>query len=119
MPKNTGHPLFDVVNTTVVAAFGEPEKFTLTLVWPDGSSDVVPDLDGIFDARHYVAEVGGEVGVSEYSASLACRRDAVPESLGGNAGHTVTVRGTVYGIVDKRPDSEGWVVLVLSEEDGQ
>lgn len=108
MPQNVGLDLFDGINNTVLSAFGE--DFT----WIRSTGDIVSGLSGVFEARHYEAEVNGEIGVSDYQASLSCRRDAVPEVA---RGQQVTVRGATWDINDIRPDSEGWVVLVLGRVD--
>jgi hypothetical protein len=107
MPQETGLDLFDAVNDAVLGAFGEPAKFTLV---KKGAAPLA-ELDGIFDARHFAVEIGGEVAVSDYQTTLACRRDAIGDV---GAGDAVIVRGATYDVADIRPDSEGWVVLVLS-----
>lgn len=111
MPENVGNPLFETVNSTILGAFGEPAKFS----WTPNTGDIVDDLDGIFDARHFAVESEGEVSVSDYQPSLACERaDVSYGEAGGIAeGDQVTVRGTAYVVKDMRPDSEGWLILDL------
>lgn len=113
MPKNTGLPLFESVNDAVLGAFGETDGFT----WSRGSEVLGEDLAGVFDARHYEAEVGGEVAVSEYTPSLGCRRADVNygEAGGIAVDDVITVRETDYLVKDFRPDSEGWLVVILAE----
>jgi hypothetical protein len=114
MPKNTGLPLFEAVNDVALAAFGETEGFD----WRSQSNVLGEGLQGIFDARHYSAEVDGEVGISEYSPALTCRRADVNygEPGGIAVDHVITLRETDYRVKDMRPDSEGMVVIVLVED---
>lgn len=110
MPQSTGLDVFAVVADTVNTAFGEP-----AVLQKPGAAAV--DIEGVFDGRHYALEFpDGGVGVSAYTVTFGCRRDAIgAEGDDTNLeGATLTVRGAVYRVVDTRPDSESWIVLALT-----
>lgn len=111
MPQNTGNPLFDIVNDAVLSTLGDPVGFA----WSRGTEVLANDLEGIYIARHYEAEVGGQVTVSEYTASLGCRRADVKfrEPDGIAVDDTITLRGSDFLAKEFRPDSEGWLEIML------
>lgn len=107
MPQPTGLAIFDGIEDAVNAAFGE--AITLTR-----AGEAAVEIEGVFDARHFVSEVPGEVPVSDYQIFVTVRRDAAGEVAEGDR---VEARGTLYRVNDVRPDSEGVVVLALGKLD--
>lgn len=108
MSDDAGLDIFAAVNDAVAAAFGEPVGFDLIRA---GQARVA-GIAGVFDARHVAVDAGGEVPVADYQTTLSARRGDLGDVAAGDA---VEVRGALYSIAELRPDSEGWVVLVLTE----
>lgn len=105
MPQSTGLGLFDPVNDAIGAAFGEDIVLTR-----EGEAPVT--VTGVFDGRHFEVELpDGEVGISDYQVTVACRRD---DAGAVQKGDQVTARNATWRVTDTRPDSEGWVALALS-----
>jgi len=103
MPQPTGLALFDGLTDAINSVFGE--SFTLTR-----AGDAAVEVEGVFDARYYELIGDGNVAISDYQISVACRRDAVGAVAPGDR---VDIRGTEFAVTDVRPDSEGGVVLAL------
>jgi hypothetical protein len=72
------------------------------------ATQAAEDIVGVFDSRHFPAEVGGEVTASVLETTLLVRT-----ALGVVAGDHVRVRSVDYLVRDLRPDAEGAVALVL------
>ncbi|MGF7175849.1 head-tail joining protein [Azospirillum doebereinerae] len=96
---------FDDLNLACAATFGEPA----TLRRP-GQPDAT--VSGIFDRRHYQADVG-DSAVSTLHTTLT----VMDADIGGPVppGSTVTVRGKAYSVADLRPDGQGMAALVLRD----
>lgn len=68
------------------------------------------EVEAIYDSRHYVIEEG-EAGGSSLISSIAVKTAvAATIAIGTTA---IVARGISYRAKEKRPDSEGWVVVEL------
>ncbi|HEX9647076.1 MAG TPA: hypothetical protein VGB88_06230 [Alphaproteobacteria bacterium] len=92
---------FSVLNTAVEQTFAE------VVHWIDAFDRAT---SGIFDSRHVEIETEGQGVVSELVTTLGVKAD---EAEPIKTGERCEVRGVLYRIVDRRPDGQGMIVLLL------
>lgn len=92
---------FGPMNDAVLGSFKERDQ----VVTVAGT-----EVDAIYDSRHYAID-DGEVGGSTLLTSIAVKT-AIADTI--TIGTTpIVARGIAYRAKNKRPDSEGWVVVEL------
>lgn len=101
-------PAFTALNDAVIAAFADTATLTLA-----DSAGTTQSLAGTFDRRHIDIGLGGEsADLSTMETLFTVRTADLPAE---EEGQTLTLSGSTYRIVDRRPDSGGMTVLVLQK----
>ena len=92
---------FSLLNDACLGIFGEHDQ----VVTVAGI-----EVEAIYDSRHYAIEEG-EIGGSSLETTIAVRT-AIADGIVIDS-TLIVARGVSYRAKDKRPDSEGWVVIAL------
>jgi len=69
-------------------------------------------VQGIFDASHVFVDEG-EAGVESYGPAVFVRLSDLPVDPSADADTRVTIAGTEYRVIERKPDSMGGVMLRL------
>lgn len=96
----------DLILKASTSAFGECCKYKNK----DGNEF---DIEGIFDNNYQEVQSQGDSRVQSTGPQLGVRLrefESVPKE-----GETVTVRNTVYRILECKPDGQGGAVLILNK----
>lgn len=91
---------------TCLKTFGVPVKY--------GRNAVFYEITGIFDHNHFEVDVNSGVPISTVSPVLGVRVADLPDGKAEKSDR-VEVNGTLYRLVDFKPDSCGGAKLFLQE----
>lgn len=76
----------------------------------------IPNMRGIFDARHEVVDLDGEgMEISSTAPVLGIREVEYPAGHSIKQGDQFTVRGQEYDVFDLQPDGQGGLKIRLKE----
>lgn len=84
---------------------GEPVMYQ-----PDGEQAV--EVTGIFDEQYVLAKGSADAGVEALSPAVFLRLEDLPTNPEDDE-PTLTIRGVIYRVTERRPDGLGGIVLAL------
>ena len=102
--------LFGVMNKACVAAFMDREDDQGVVTIRRGSGPAV-SVPAIFDASYYAAD-DGEFASVDLVTTISVR---IVDAPGVAVDDLVTARGQNFRVRERRPDSEGMIVLELEK----
>jgi hypothetical protein len=95
-----------------MAVFGEPELVTYAPQVGDAL-----EVTGIFDLQYVLAKGSAEAGVEALGPAVFLRLEDLPEDPTDESTEpTLTIRGVVYIVTERRPDGLGGIVLELRKQ---